>query len=57
MMQITTKRKQVIVAFVIVSIIIGLHSSYRVQTDVSIKREPKKAKAEKLHHWRTPLAV
>nr|XP_034320386.1 uncharacterized protein LOC105331900 isoform X2 [Crassostrea gigas]XP_034320387.1 uncharacterized protein LOC105331900 isoform X2 [Crassostrea gigas] len=39
MMPIITKWKQVIVAFVIVSIIFGLHSSYWVQTDASIKRK------------------
>ena len=46
-MQITTKRKQVIVAFVIVSIIIGLLSSYRLQTDVSVMREPKQGECRK----------
>lgn len=47
MMQISTKWKQVIVAFVIVSIIIGLLSSYRLPTDVSIMREPKQGESRK----------
>lgn len=47
MMQISTKWKQVIVAFVIVSIIIGLLSSYRLQTDVSVMREPKQGESRK----------